>query len=156
MRAIDHIYKAVRLLARDAGEEDFVGKVMSFQINGLKGKRTIAGTVQRVLPDGRLEVLSQSGSYYKLLPSELFKRGGGSQDAWTPEQKAKRDQEALARYNALSDDQRQLRRLEFDLKEAKKRASNARGPQMAQSALASAERTEREIEYLKRKIASGG
>lgn len=33
---------------------------------------TIAGTVERILPDGRLEVRSQQGGIYKLAPSEIL------------------------------------------------------------------------------------
>jgi len=56
----------------------------------------------------------------------------------------------------LSENEKKLRKAEWDLKEAKKRASNARGPQAVQGANASAKRAEEEIAALKQKIASGG
>ena len=73
-------------------------------------------------------------------------------DAWTPEQKAARDKKAMEEYNALSQDERNLRAKEADLRRALANSKNARGPQAAQSSAATAERIEREIAELKKKI----
>ena len=49
-----------------------IGTLVKFKIPGLNGLRTIAGTVKRVLPDGRLEVKAQAGGYYTIAASEVL------------------------------------------------------------------------------------
>lgn len=73
-------------------------------------------------------------------------------DAMTPEQKAARDKKAQEAYDKLSADEKQLRYLEYSLRQAKARQNNARGPQAAQGAGASMEKFEAEIAALKRKL----
>jgi hypothetical protein len=58
--------------ARDAAEE-LVGKLVKFPMNTLHGKKTAAGVVKRVLPDGRLEIKAQLGGYYQVASEELIK-----------------------------------------------------------------------------------
>ncbi|MDE2102510.1 MAG: NUDIX domain-containing protein [Patescibacteria group bacterium] len=73
-------------------------------------------------------------------------------DAWTPEQKAERDRKAMEAYNAKSPEEKRLGVLEAQLRQAKQRAANARGPQAMQSASASIEKLTKEISDLKQKI----
>ena len=73
-------------------------------------------------------------------------------DAMTPEQKAERNRKAQDEYNSLSEDEKKLRLLGHQLREAKTRLATARGPQVAQSSSASVERIEKEIAELKKKL----
>mgnify|MGYP003394841097 CR=1 FL=1 len=41
-----------------------IGTLITFKIPGLYGRRTVAGTIKRILPDGRIEVKAQLGGYY--------------------------------------------------------------------------------------------
>lgn len=49
-----------------------IGSMVKFKIPGLNGLRTIAGTVKRVLPDGKIEVKAQAGGYYTIAASEVL------------------------------------------------------------------------------------
>lgn len=73
-------------------------------------------------------------------------------DAWTPEQIEARNKKASEAYAALSQDEKDIRYKEFSLKEALTRAKNARGPNAAQSAMATAEKLKLEIQELKKKL----
>lgn len=48
-----------------------IGKLVKFNAPTLHGPMALTGTVQRILPDGRLEVRPQQHGYWKLLPSEV-------------------------------------------------------------------------------------
>ncbi len=49
-----------------------IGTLVKFKIPSLNGLRTIAGTVKRVMPDGKLEVKAQQGGYYVINASEIL------------------------------------------------------------------------------------
>ena len=49
-----------------------IGKLVKFKIPGLNGLRIIAGTVKRILPDGRLEVKAQIGGYYLVTVTDVL------------------------------------------------------------------------------------
>ena len=49
-----------------------VGKLVKFKIPSPHGPMSLAGTVGRILPDGRMEVRSQQHGYWKLEPAEIF------------------------------------------------------------------------------------
>lgn len=48
-----------------------IGDLVKFTAPGPNGPMNLAGTVKRVLPDGRLEIKSQNHGYFTLHPSEL-------------------------------------------------------------------------------------
>ena len=47
------------------------GSMVTFLAPSLHGPSKLAGTVKRILPDGRLEVKSQQHGYYILYKSEV-------------------------------------------------------------------------------------
>lgn len=77
--------------SRDADPQSLVGKMVRFRIpyaggaaGGVaptKNTQTRAGFVQRVLPDGRIEVKGQDGGYYKLRMDEIEVRDAALRDA---------------------------------------------------------------------------
>ncbi len=58
------------LFAQDAGEE-LIGKIVKFPVNTLHGKKMRAGTVKRVMPNGKLEIVAQLGGYYEMGLNEI-------------------------------------------------------------------------------------
>lgn len=48
-----------------------IGQIVKFKVNTLHGLGNAAGTIKRILPDGRLEVKAQQGGYYTLRVNEV-------------------------------------------------------------------------------------
>lgn len=63
-----------RSAVRGRDADELIGQIVRFKRAGLNGPQREAGTVKQALPDGRYEIKSQHGGYYKLSRSEFQTR----------------------------------------------------------------------------------
>ncbi len=49
-----------------------IGEIVKFKIPGLNGPKNVAGTIKRILPDGKLEIKSQQDGYWTIDRLEII------------------------------------------------------------------------------------